>query len=152
MATILTLLLAGAVLLLLETVLPGMIAGLVGMGCLVAAVWMAYADFGAVTGNAVLGIVVVGLVTGTLAWMKWLPESRLARRFVSRAQIGNLGNERHDLMHQTGTAVTNLRPSGTAVINRARVDVVTEGQMVEKGTPVRVIAIEGLRVVVRPQH
>jgi membrane-bound serine protease (ClpP class) len=150
-ATIVTLILVGAALLALETVLPGFIAGLVGFGCLVAAVYMAYADFGLRTGNIVLGVVGAGLIAGALAWMKWLPDSRVARRFVSRGQIGGLGNERPDLIDQTGTALTTLRPSGTALINNRRVDVVTEGQLVEPGTPVRVVAIEGLRVVVRPQ-
>ena len=45
--------------------------------------------------------------------------------------------------------MTPLRPSGTAVINGRRVDVVTEGGMIERNTPVKVVAIEGMRVVVR---
>lgn len=151
MATIITLLLVGAVLLLLETVLPGLIAGTIGLVCLAAAIYLGYADFGLATGNGILGIVVVGLVAGTLAWMKWLPDSRVARRFVSKGQVGSLGNERPDLLDQTGTALTTLRPCGTALIDHQRVDVVTEGQMVEKGTTVKVVAIEGLRVIVRPQ-
>jgi membrane-bound serine protease (ClpP class) len=42
-----------------------------------------------------------------------------------------------------------LRPSGAAVINDKRVDVVTEGPFIDRGTPVRVVAVEGMRVVVR---
>jgi len=53
------------------------------------------------------------------------------------------------LLDQTGTALSALRPAGTAVINGKRVDVVTEGQMIDPGTPVRVVAVEGMRVVVR---
>ena len=40
MATVVTLILVGAALLLLETVLPGMIAGIIGFACLVAGVVM----------------------------------------------------------------------------------------------------------------
>jgi membrane-bound serine protease (ClpP class) len=148
-ATILTLLLAGVALLVLETVLPGMIAGLVGLGCLVAAVVMGYLEFGARTGHLLLGVVVVGLIAGTLAWMKYFPESAMARLFVSRRTIGNIGAERPELLHQTGTALTSLRPSGMALINRRRVDVVTEGGLIKRGTPVKVVAVEGVRVVVR---
>ena len=45
MATVVTLILVGAALLLLETVLPGMIAGTIGLGCLVAGVAVAYLNF-----------------------------------------------------------------------------------------------------------
>jgi len=42
-----------------------------------------------------------------------------------------------------------LRPSGTAVINGKRIDVVTEGPFVERGSPIKVVEVEGARVVVR---
>ena len=45
-----------------------------------------------------------------------------------------IGVERTDLLGQSGTALTNLRPSGTATIAGRRVDVVTEGGMIERGT------------------
>ena len=50
-----------------------------------------------------------------------------------------------ELLDQTGAALTNLRPSGIALINGRRVDVVTEGSLIERGTPVKVIAIDGHR-------
>jgi membrane-bound serine protease (ClpP class) len=149
--TIITLLLVGAALIALETILPGLIAGTVGLVCLVVAIYLAYADHGATTGNWVLGITTTGLVLGTLAWLRWFPDTRLARRFVSDGSVGPIGTDRPELLERTGVALTTLRPSGTALIDNERVDVVTEGQMVQKGTPVKVVAIEGLRVVVRPQ-
>lgn len=136
----------------LETLLPGLIAGTVGLGCLVVAIYLAYADHGVATGNLVLGITTGGLVLGTLAWLRWFPDSRLARRFVSAGQVGEIGTNRPELLEREGMALTNLRPCGTALIDGRRVDVVTEGQMVEKGTSVRVVAVEGLRVVVRPRE
>ncbi len=47
-----------------------------------------------------------------------------------------------------GVAYTSLRPSGTALINETRVDVVTDGEFLEKGTPLHVVNVEGNRVVV----
>lgn len=149
MATIVTLLLVGAALLLLETVLPGMIAGLVGLGCLIAGVVVAYTQFGLRTGNFVLVIVIVGVVIGTLCWIRYFPESPMARLFISRGTIGTIGAERPELLHSTGTALTQLRPSGMAIIDGRRVDVVSEGELIEKGSRIKVIATEGLRVVVR---
>ena len=135
--------------LLLETVLPGMIAGLVGLGCLIAGVVVAYTEFGVRTGNLVLVIVLAGVVVGTLCWMRYLPDSPMARLFISRGTIGNIGAERPDLVGHNGTALTVLRPCGTALIEGKRVDVVSEGGLIPKGSPIKVIATEGLRVVVR---
>ena len=65
------------------------------------------------------------------------------------ADIGELGVERTELLNGVGVALTHLRPSGTAKINGQRVDVVTETGFIERGTPVKVVAIEGVRIVVR---
>lgn len=149
MDTVILLLAVGLVLILLETVLPGMIAGVVGFGCLVAAVVLSYSRFGPQTGSLVLLIVLVLLVLGGLLWIRFFPHSRLGQTFVTRSTLGSPQIERPELLHQTGTALTNLRPSGTALINGRRVDVVTEGSMISAGTPVKVVAVEGIRVVVR---
>lgn len=149
MVLIITLLLLGAVLIFLETILPGMVAGIIGFLCLLAAVGLGYRDFGFQTGNVVLGIVLAGCVLGVWCWLKFFPESRMARKFVSHGSVGDLGVERPELLHGTGTALTQLRPSGVATINGQRVDVVTEGGLIERGTAVKVVAVEGTRIVVR---
>jgi len=149
MATVVTLILVGAALLLLETVLPGMIAGIAGFGCLVAGVVVAYLNFDVRTANLVFLAVVVGLVAGALCWFKFFPQSRLAKLFISQRTVGDIGTEKPELLHQTGTAFTSLRPSGTAVIDGKRIDVVTEGPFIERGSPIKVVEVEGARVVVR---
>jgi membrane-bound serine protease (ClpP class) len=149
METVAALLVIGTVLVLLETVLPGMIAGVVGFGCLIGGVVMAYANFGPGTGNLVLFGVVAGLTLLGVLWVRFFPTSRVGQMFVTQRTVGNLGVEKPELLEQTGTALTNLRPSGTALIGGKRVDVVTEGPMIERGTALRVVAVEGLRVVVR---
>ncbi|MDI6788911.1 MAG: NfeD family protein, partial [Planctomycetota bacterium] len=47
------------------------------------------------------------------------------------------------LVNKEGIALTNLRPSGAILIDGKRIDVVTEGEMIDKNTPVRVVKIEG---------
>ena len=49
----------------------------------------------------------------------------------------------------TGIALTPLRPAGTARIGERRVDVVAEGEFVERDAGIIVIACEGARIVVR---
>ena len=48
-----------------------------------------------------------------------------------------------------GVCVTDLRPAGTIVVNGEPVDVVTEGSFVKQGTEVKVINVDGSRVLVR---
>jgi len=149
MALIITLLILGAVLLFLETLLPGLIAGTTGVLCLMAAVILGYRGFGYQTGSLILAGVLVGLLMGTWCWLKFFPDSRAARRFISQASGGDLGVDKPELLHGTGTALTQLRPSGAALINGQRVDVVTEGGFIERGATVKVVAVEGARIVVR---
>jgi membrane-bound serine protease (ClpP class) len=127
-----------------------MIAGIAGCICIIAAVGMSYSKFGFHTGNYVLGGVLIASIVGIVCWLKYFPDSRIARRFVAHNTVGDIGTDRPELVGATGEALSQLRPSGMAVINGKRVDVVTEGSLIEKGTPIRVVAVEGLRVIVRP--
>lgn len=85
---------------------------------------------------------------------RYLPKTTVFRKFVlSDAEKSDEGFSSHsitqDLVGQEGVALTTLRPSGTAEFNGKRVDVVTESEYVEKGKKIKVIAVEGIRVVVR---
>jgi membrane-bound serine protease (ClpP class) len=114
---------------------------------------VAQAGFGPGTLNLVLygvgGVVLAGLVIGVFGWLKFSSEGRIARLFISRSTVGELGVTKPELVNCTGVTITQLRPSGTAFINGKRVDVVTEGALIEQGASIRVVAVEGLRVVVR---
>lgn len=149
MGLIVLLIAVGLILIALETILPGLIAGALGLLSICAAVGYAYMNFGFQTGNTVLIISLLLLGTGTVIWVKFFPDSPMARVFVSTRQIGNVGAEKPELLGRTGVALTTLRPAGTAELNGKRVDVVSEGGFIEKGQPVKVVRIEGLRVVVR---
>jgi membrane-bound serine protease (ClpP class) len=54
------------------------------------------------------------------------------------------------LTGKTGFATSYLRPSGVASIEGKRVDVLTEGDFVPAGSPIRVNRVEGARIFVRP--
>ena len=61
-------------------------------------------------------------------------------------------DELDEFMGLTGTVVTDLRPAGTATINSQRVDVVSRGEYLDKGTEIVVLAVEGNRVVVKQKE
>jgi membrane-bound serine protease (ClpP class) len=149
MALIITLLALGAILINLETILPGMIAGIAGFLSLVAAVVLGYAEFGFPTGNLILGGVLVSLVTGTLCRLKFFPRIRIAKRSIFARSLREFGVSKRDLVNCTGVTITQLLPSGAAFINGKRVDVVAEGALIDRGASIKVMAVEGARVVVR---
>ena len=53
------------------------------------------------------------------------------------------------LLGRTGRTSSALRPAGIAEIDGRRVDVVSEGELVEAGQPIEVIRVDGNRIVVR---
>jgi membrane-bound serine protease (ClpP class) len=50
---------------------------------------------------------------------------------------------------ETGQAASDLRPSGKVLIEDRLIDVITEGDYVDAGTPIEVLRVEGNRVLVR---
>lgn len=51
-------------------------------------------------------------------------------------------------VNKTGVAASLLRPAGIADIEGIKLDVVTQGEFIPKGTAIRVIKVEGRRIVV----
>jgi len=73
-----------------------------------------------------------------------------ASESVSLTPDGGTVEERlSPLVGKEGVAQSELRPAGVALIDGRRVDVVTEGPMVDAGSRVKVLAVQGNRVVVR---
>ena len=69
---------------------------------------------------------------------------------IDRASGFESAAVRSDLIGTRGTAITDLRPSGTALFGDERTDVVSESEWITEGTPVEVIRVEGYRCIVRP--
>jgi membrane-bound serine protease (ClpP class) len=68
----------------------------------------------------------------------------------AKKEDGYVSNvNRTDLLGKEGIALTVLRPSGTAVFNNERIDVVSEGGFIDQNAKITVIKVEGVRIVVR---
>jgi len=104
--------------------------------------------------NLALAIVAAILIGYALA--SYLPRTSFYRRFVLAAELPHGAALERDpaallVAHGTeGVARTMLRPSGKAEFGARLVDVVSRGDFIEAGAPVRVILVEGARVVVEP--
>ncbi len=149
-STVIALALAGVALLFLEMFLPGMIAGIIGAILLIAAVVNAYYDLGVAAGNVTLLAACAATAGLWWFWATKFQHTRFGRRMTLTAadtgtsQAAGLAG----LAGQTGTAITPLRPSGTILVAGKRVDAITGGDFVEKGTSVRIVRIEGSGVIV----
>lgn len=81
---------------------------------------------------------------------KLLPKTKVFPKIV--LMDAELGYKAHDdmtdLIGKDGITVSSLRPSGIAVIEDKRLDVVSQGGFINKNKKIRVIHVEGSRIVV----
>lgn len=141
-------------------ILPGFgVAGILGIVAVATAIVLALLGTRPTSADvmqafAVLGASFVISAAVIYAWLRHLPHSgRFSGLFLRSAVAQSDGYisalPRADLVGMDGVAITDLRPAGTAQIGSERVDVVTEGEYLHQGSPVRVIRSEGYRHVVR---
>jgi len=149
---VVVLFLVGIVLLSVEIFMPGFgIFGAAGIGAVLLSVFLtapSAADavrslLAALGASLVLAVVLVRFAGARGLWNRLALGERLTgeKGFVASSYP-------RELVGRTGRALTPLRPAGSAEIDGRRWDVVTEGSFVEAGRPVRVVAVEGMRIVV----
>lgn len=144
---------AGILLIFLEFFLPGAISGTLGTIALLLSLFIA-------GGNALqMGVsILISLFFSILALFIMIKvfDKRLIlfNKMVlfesARKEDGYVSNiNRTDLLGKEGVALTILRPAGTVIIHSERIDVVSEGGFIDQNAKVRVIKVEGARIVVR---
>jgi membrane-bound serine protease (ClpP class) len=149
---ILITLILGVLLVSAEVFVPGGILGLTGGLILTGSSYLVFSNYGAHAGFYYLMTVLLLTGLGVYLTSKLVPRSRLMRSlFLSSSESGysSTGTDLGFLKGREGIALTLLRPAGKALIDGKRIDVVTEGALVAKGTRVKVLIVEGARVVVR---
>ena len=154
----LLLFLIGVGLIVLEIfVIPGFgVAGILGIIMMLGSVFFVF-DKVHEFSTAVLWLSISVILTSALVILAafFLPETRLFQRFalstVMDTQMGYHSSSAEDFqayLGQSGTALTPLRPSGTARIGDKRVDVVTVGDFISQNSNVKVVEVEGPKIFV----
>ncbi len=166
----------GIILLLLEIfVFPGLlIFGLLGVVCVIGSLLYSMVDpldlnwdgsvnfsaLGDLLGGPIINILIA--VSGALIialflmrFMSTLPVTRwmLLNEVQSNGPaigVSEDNSQSGSLVGSTGSAATDLKPSGAAIIDDKRVDVVSNGAFIDSGTGVIVTKHEGSRIVVEP--
>jgi len=141
-------------LVLAEVAIPSF--GLFSLLALGAYVWALVAAFqeGQRTGWTFVGLGIVLLPLAVALGFKLLPRTPVGKHLMlappdrSKLATGDPSQTAPDLVGREGVSLTNLRPAGLARIGEERVDVVAGGCFLDKNTPLRVIRVEGNRIVV----
>jgi len=153
----------GLVLLAVEIfVIPGFgFAGIGGIVLIIAALFLAllgadpFIDWDQVSIAIfqLTGALVVSLLI-FLIILKYLPKSSTFSRLVlSEEESADKGFVSYPsdkkLIGKEGIALTDLRPAGSAEFNGERIDVVADWDYIVKGKKIKVIRVEGIKVVVK---
>ena len=145
--------LAAVALLMIEAMAPGFgVAGLGGLVLIIVSVVMASST----TGGAVVSLIVafVMSIIALILILKYAPKSSYFDRLTLGTKMtsgsGYISTERkEELIGKEGIVTSYLRPSGTVEIENEPVDAVSEGVYLDRGAKVKVVSLEGRRVVVR---
>ncbi|PJN90839.1 NfeD family protein [Bacillus sp. mrc49] len=143
----------GVILVLAEFFIPGGIIGLLGFTAIVGSLFLASDDPVHMTISLLIAVT-VSILAFILLVKVFGKQMKFFRKMIltdaTKTEQGYVSNpNRVDLLGVKGKALTDLRPSGTALINDERVDVVTEGSFISKGSSLTIVKVEGSRVVVR---
>jgi len=150
MTLLLTFLMAGVALLLAEVFLPGMIAGVLGVVCLLGAAVVGFAEFGPKVGSLILMAELIAGTVLTILWMRYFPKTPLGRKYIlDPSTAAHAPTEPGKWLGHEGTALTDLRPAGSARLDGEKVDVTTSGEHLESGTRVKVVRVDGPSIFVR---
>ena len=125
-----------------------------GTASLIASIVFAFqAPGGWVTGFLFLIGSGVGVPVAIKLGFKLLPRTSLGKSFIltgpTDAKEQTVETGLKDMEGKEGVAKTMLRPSGVAIIEGERIDVQTEGEIVEKDSRIQVVKVVGNTVFVK---
>lgn len=150
MILLLTFLVAGIALLLAEVFLPGMVAGVLGVVCLLGAAAVGFAEFGPKIGGLILVAELLAGAVLTILWMRYFPKTPLGKKYIlDPSTASHAPSESQKWVGHEGIALMDLRPSGAARLNGEKLDVITTGDHVESGARVKVVRVDGASIFVR---
>lgn len=153
LASIAILTLFGILLIMLETFLPGWVAGILGTIAIFAAVWLALMSEELVgwTSNQRVALalaIVVSAMTVLIVWLRWFAVKFFRRALTLTTSIDTPPPAGVPPGSQ-GVALTELRPLGRAEIDGQRYEVRCQNGLAAAGTRVEVIAAEPGNLLVR---
>ena len=144
--------LLGAALIIVEVFLPGFgLPGISGMVLIGAGVLLAAMHYGMLTAVGIL-LVVIAVLAVLISWvLRAAARGGMGRSelFLDDKQELEYHGDMQVLVGKTGKTGSVLRPAGIGDFDGVRLNVVTEGDFVERDMPIEIISVDGARIVVR---
>ena len=144
--------LVGVVVVIAEIILPsGGILSIVALGVFGYSLFVVFSEISKTVGFALVAADLVLIPVLVILGLKLLARSPVTlRKTLSREKgVSSQPSDLDSYIDMQGTAVTDLRPAGKAIINGKRVDVVTRGEYLEKDAAIIVIEVTGNQIIVR---
>jgi membrane-bound serine protease (ClpP class) len=143
----------GIVLILLELVLPGGIIGIFGFAAFLASFFLAAENF-VHMGISLLIAFTISILASVVMIKVYDKKMKFFKKLIltdsTSTESGYVSNRnRTELIGIIAHALTDLRPSGTIVVEDERIDAVSEGGFIKKDSAVKIVKVEGSRIVVR---
>ena len=127
--------------------------GILGALALLASVFLAFGiPFTFIAIQSIASSIILTVILFAV-FTRYYPQSAWMRRLALVEAQGPdyvASSDFSSLRGMTGVAASYLRPAGVAQIDGKRVDVLTQGEFIAAGTPVRVTRVEGARIFVEP--
>ncbi|MBM7701476.1 membrane-bound serine protease (ClpP class) [Bacillus iocasae] len=143
----------GILLVILELFVAGGIIGILGLGAIITSFFMATDNYVLMGVSLLIAISIA--IGGAFVMMKFFGKRLSAFKKIvlndsMNTESGYVSNQnRKELVGKEGITITPLRPSGTVLVDEEYIDVVTEGSYLGKDVKVKIMKVEGSRIVVR---
>ncbi len=143
----------GFLLVVIEVFVPGFgVPGILGIIFLVAGVIVTAKTLIQALILIIIILALLGVLTSIL--ISSASKGKLSKKIILSTSInkneGYIGtSDMQFFLDKTGTTLSVLRPSGTVDFDGVKLDVVSEGEFIPRGTEVKVIKVEGRKIVVR---
>lgn len=151
MSWYITLLACGLFLIGIEIFVPGGILGMCGAAALIGAAVIGFTIFPPWAGWLSLLAILALAGLAVFIWMRFLPNSPIGRALSLSQGIDKKDQDDSPWKPgMTGTATSELRPAGKAVIEGKRADVIAEnGTFIDHDTAIEIVRVSGNRIYVK---
>ena len=147
--------LVGVLVIIAEIILPsGGLLSLLAAGLFGYSLYIVFMDISASAGVAFITADLILIPFLVYMGIKFLAKSpvTLRTRLSKEDGVTSQSPDENDYLGSRGRSLTDLRPSGVALIDDERIDVVTRGEYIDKQVSIVVIGVRGNQIIVKQEN
>jgi membrane-bound ClpP family serine protease len=134
----------------------GIIAVLAGLS-IIAGIAIAFIQRGPQVGLMFLVIAIISIPVILISGFKVLPHTPIGKLMIPREVdseevLSDIATRRHlrDMIGWIGRSTSPMLPSGSIEVEGQSFDAVSQGMSIEPNTPIKIVDVQGTRIIVRP--